>query len=135
MIRPLLEARAKKCENFCSSFGDWEDKIICFRNLLTFSSHICWNENRNKMKIETPQFYLHKIIALFLLDWTCPFNNMRITLIKVIITLFFFTEKVTCTSSDNGILLTPSRLLCCHFTIFSYQFLFGGFCEPILSWC
>lgn len=45
---------------------------------------------------------------------------MRITLIKVIITLFLFTEKVTCTSSDNGILSTPSRLLCCHFTSFSF---------------
>ena len=37
MIWPLLEAWAKKCEKFCWFFGVWEDKIICFRNLLTFN--------------------------------------------------------------------------------------------------
>ena len=77
------------------------------------SGRICENVNRNSIFVFT-QYVLHCFC------WTCPFNNMRITLIKVIITLFLFTEKVTCTSSDNGILSTPSRLLCCHFTSFSY---------------
>ena len=36
MIQPLLETRAKKCENFCWFFGVWEDKIIWFWDLLTF---------------------------------------------------------------------------------------------------
>ena len=36
LIRPLLKARAKNVENFVGFFGQWEDKIICFRNLLTF---------------------------------------------------------------------------------------------------
>ena len=38
LFRPLLEARAKIFEKFRWFFGISEDKIICYRDLLTFSS-------------------------------------------------------------------------------------------------
>ena len=39
LIRPLLEARAKNGKNFVGFLGYvWEDKIICFQNLLTFTT-------------------------------------------------------------------------------------------------
>ena len=48
MIRPLLGARAKKCEIFRWFFGVREGKIICFRDLLTFI--VLGSQNRHFLK-------------------------------------------------------------------------------------
>ena len=84
IFQDFLEARAEKCENFRWFFGLWEDKIICFRYLLSFlklspSTEITLSKNQQRTKLillqcstiyclsETPSFGKDKSFAWF--DW------------------------------------------------------------------
>ena len=46
LVSLLLEARAKNVKKFRWFFGQWKNKMICFRNLLTFMP---FRKNRGKL--------------------------------------------------------------------------------------